>query len=175
MAKTDRFMIAPINSGLQNDLESWLIPDDAFANLLNAYVFRGRVIKRFGTRLMNGAVSTLVAQQYSRLRVNIGTTAAITGNFALNPVPGNVQAIGQMFSVGNTMFTVYQANGATLTTGAATATFSTLTGALTITGNAENPLTAVYFYPSTPVMGLVTYEQERNTRIRSRICSHLWC
>ena len=29
MAQTDRFMIAPINTGMQTDLKPWLIPDEA--------------------------------------------------------------------------------------------------------------------------------------------------
>lgn len=48
----DRFLIAPFNSGLQANLKPFLIPEDAFSQLLNAYVFRGRVTKRFGERLM---------------------------------------------------------------------------------------------------------------------------
>ena len=49
---TDRFLIAPIdeNSGLQKNVLPWLIPDNAFSEFNNAYVFRGRVRKRFGSR-----------------------------------------------------------------------------------------------------------------------------
>ena len=45
----DRFFIAPYdqNSGLQTNVKPWLIPDEAFSELNNAYVFRGRVRKRF--------------------------------------------------------------------------------------------------------------------------------
>ncbi len=39
----DKFVIAPLNSGLTADAKPWLIPDDAFERLNNAYVFRGIV------------------------------------------------------------------------------------------------------------------------------------
>ena len=150
----DRFFIAPYdkNSGLMKNVKPFLIPDEAFAQLNNAYVFRGRVRKRFGSRWLGDT------QLLSRLRINVATTAVVSGNLAATIMPGIIWKIGQMFSVGTTIFTVYQANGATLTTGAATATYNTATGSLVITGNATNPATAVYFYPAEPVMGLVTYE-----------------
>ena len=237
---TDRFLIAPYDkdSGLHTEVKPWLIPDKAFSTLQNAYVFRGRVRKRFGSRWMGDT------QQQSRLRINLGdwaillgstdgagnaagtvpvtlyqlgqrfvigaetdtvtnpapgpqpmtstgpsvthtfditngnfvfvgapantriyfypntaTTAAVTGNFTAI-VPGESGAIGQMFSIGNTLFTVYQAMGATLSTGLATATFDTTTGVLVVTGNGENPSIAVYWYPALPVMGLLSLENQ---------------
>ena len=160
MAQTDRFMIAPINTGMQTDLKPWLIPDDAFSSLINAYVFRGRVRKRFGTTLMNQSVASGVAQQYSRFRVLLGNTNSMTGNFTAT-VPGTINSsfFGQMFSVGDDMFTVPAVgNPVTMLTTSATATgtFDTTSGALSIVG--ETISTPVYFYPGLPVMGLVTYE-----------------
>ena len=50
----DRFLVGfnDTNSGLQTDLRPWLIADNAFEVLNNAYVFRGRVRKRFGSQWM---------------------------------------------------------------------------------------------------------------------------
>ncbi len=161
MANIDRFMVAPILSGQQTDQKPFLIPDDAFEELTNAYIFRGRVKKRFGAKLMNGASSiSSTSQLGSRLRLKIGKTDLITGNKVIAPVPGLIWKIGQLFSVGTTIFTVYQGPGVlpTYSTGIATATYDTGTGNLAITGNGENPDTDIYFYPSTPVMGLITYD-----------------
>lgn len=159
MAVPQRYFIGTPSTGLQNDLKPFAIPDDAFTEMTNAYVFRGRVRKRFGSRLMQGAtaIDDSVAQLQSRVRIQVGVTDAVTGDFSA-VMPGVIGAIGQLFSVGDTIFTVYQAVGATLTTGAATATYNTGTRALAITGNNENPLTPVYFYPSQPIMGLITFE-----------------
>jgi len=155
----DKFMIAPVTVGLQTDVRPWLLPDSAFATLNNAVVFFGRVRKRFGSAPMNSLPSPQFRQLYSRLRINIGTTAAVSGNFSAT-VPGAVFNVGQQFSIGNTVLTVPSLGAPVtlLTTGAATGTYNTTTGALVITGNTENPLTAVYFYPATPVMGFVDYE-----------------
>ena len=143
------YLIGPFESGLTNNVESWLLPEDAFEFLTNAYVWRGRVRKRFGTYYLGGE------ELKARLRINIGSTSTPSGD-ATFIVPGTIFAIGQMFSIGTTIFTV-NATGipaATLTTGAATATFNTTTGTLNVTGNGENPSTAVFFYPAEPVMGL---------------------
>lgn len=154
----DRFLIAPINTGLQTDLRPWLIPDDAFQFLQNAYCFRGRIRKRFGSRLMGTGWSTPAVQQlFSRLRINLGNTNG-SGNFS-GTVPGDIFAVGQMFSVGNEIFTVYQTGTPAVmkTTGAATVhTYNTSTGAVVINGAAA--ATAVFFYPAQPVMGLTIYD-----------------
>lgn len=159
----DKFLIAPFNSGLDTSLKPFLIPDDAFQLLENAYCFRGRIKKRWGSALMiSSTTASSVPQLVSRLRVNVGTTAAVTGNFGPTVIPagstGATWAIGQMFSIGNTMFTVHQATGSIFTTGIATGTFNTTNGTLTITGNTENTSTIIWWYPATPVMGLTVFE-----------------
>lgn len=158
MAQIDRFMIAPINIGLQTDVRPWLIPDDAFSSLLNAYIFRGRVRKRFGSYLMNTGVDASIAQLYSRLRINIGTTNG-AGTAAGN-VPGAQFHVGQMFSIDTQIYTVNVAGtpAAMLNTGAGAATYNTNTGAYTFAGAPIN--TTIYFYPAQPVMGFVTYESD---------------
>lgn len=153
----DRFLIAPINTGYETDLKPWLIPDDAFSQLVNAYVFRGRVRKRFGT-LPTGTGSTSLATRYlhSRLSVKVGTTngaGALAGT-----VPGSIFEIGQQFSVGDTIFTVFQAGAPAAmkrNTGVGASTFNTTNGNFSITGA---PLTTdVYWYPGEPVMGIAQY------------------
>lgn len=152
----DRFLIAPINTGLETDLKPWLIPDDAFETLFNAYVFRGRVRKRFGSEYM-GTGSGAQGQLYSRLGIKVGTTDN-TGALA-GVVPGDVFAVGQLFAIGTEIFTVTVtgAPGVMLTTGAAaTHTYNTSTGAYSFTGAAH--LTDVYFYPALPVQGITVFE-----------------
>ncbi len=103
----DRFFIGPMQTGLQKNLRPFLIAEDAFEKLQNAYVFRGRVRKRFGEQLMGSGYSSPVTEPlFSRLRINIGTTDG-SGNFS-GTVPGTVFKIGQEFSVGDVIFTVYQ-------------------------------------------------------------------
>jgi hypothetical protein len=150
----DRFLISPFSTGLQTDERPWKIMDDAFFQLQNAYVFRGRVRKRFGSTLMG------TMPQLSRLRINIGTNTNAAMNLPANTTTHTPQlAIGQMFTLGPIIFTVYQlgAGVATYTTNAAvTAVVDSTTSpnTITITGGA---LVNLYWYPSLPVMGITQY------------------
>ena len=163
---TDRFFIAPYdqNSGLQTNVRPWLIPDDAFANLTNAYVFRGRVRKRFGSRWF------LDNPLLSRFRVGVGSTNSSGTLSGTVPVSGpsltSVGAQGQWFSIGTVLFTV-NTTGALLISGgsATTATFDFANGEFVFTAvynNATIPVLqanmVVYWYPGFPAMGLLTYE-----------------
>lgn len=160
----DRFLIAPFTTGFETDLKPWLIPDDAFQELTNAYVFRGRVRKRFGAQLMGNSSTGLTAPLLSRLRIQVGTIGAPS-----SPVPGTIFKIGQMISAGNQIFTIYQTGtpAAMLHTGIGTGTFNTTTGAFVLSGTGLAGGTPIYFYPSEPVMGLTTYDQA-NTPINNQ-------
>lgn len=154
----DRFLIAPLNSGLEKNRKPWMISDDAFERLRNAYVYRGYVRKRFGARPLNENVTQQSElQEFTRLRVYLGDTNG-AGTIAGN-VPGAVYKVGQMFSIGNDFFTVTTAGAAAMITTSTTAvihTYNTATGAYNIT--LSNPNTATYFYPTEPVMGFARYE-----------------
>lgn len=149
----DRFLIAPLNTGLENDLRPWLIPDDAFESFNNVYIFRGRVRKRFG------GITTGTSSLTSRLRILIDTTNGGTGN-AAGTVPGYKWALGQMFSIGAALYTVSNPAGGVQamfqTVVTPTATFNITTGAYNFVGA---PLgMPVYYYPATSVMGFGLYE-----------------
>ncbi len=151
----DRFLIGynDNNSGFQSNLKPWLITDNAFEQLNNMYVLRGRLKKRFGTILMGGD------QTSSRLRLD--TSASYSDGIYSGTVPGSIFAVGQMFSVGEDIYTVYQLGtpAAMLSNNPLTSgTYDTSIGAFTITG--ESAAITVYFYPSTPVMGLTQYYVE---------------
>lgn len=158
MARQDRFIIAPLQGGLQLDVKPWLIPDDAFSQLENAYVFRGRVRKRYGARLMLPVTTPSPGYESlpSQLRIQIDTTDG-SGN-ASGTVPGAIFTTGQLFSIGDQIYTCNALGtpATLLNTGSGTGTYNTTTGAYAFTGAAAT--TAVYFYPAQPVMGLVNYE-----------------
>ena len=159
---SDRFLIAPFSndSGLETDVRPWLISDKAFAKLDNAYEFRGRIRKRFGSRFVGPTVVE------SRLRIKIGTVDG-AGNFVgFTPwsalfVPTVPMAIGQLFIVGNVQFTVTTL-GASVnllrSDGSANpATYSNI-GQFTLNNELALALFDVYFYPGLPVMGLRSLE-----------------
>lgn len=159
----DRFFIAPYDkdSGLQNNVKPWLIPDTAFSIMNNAYVFRGRVRKRFGSQWMGDTALS------SQLRVQIATLdgAGNTPAGTFVPLSGGIPivtpAIGQAFSAGDQVFTVNALGTPAnlLISGTATvATFNTTTGAVVINAGIAYANVALFYYPSLPVMGLLTYE-----------------
>jgi len=150
----DRFLISPINTGLQTNTRPWQILDDAFSYLQNAYVFRGRVKKRFGSLLMG------TSPLQSRLRISLGNNTNAAMNLPANTASHTPQlALGQMFSLGADTFQVYQlgAGVATLSTNAGVSAVidsTAIPNTVTFTGGAASP---VYWYPSLPVMGITQY------------------
>lgn len=158
----DRFFIAPYDasSGLQTDVKPWLIPDQAFSELDNAYVFRGRVRKRFGSKwLADDKLGT-------RLRIQVGVTVGggLAGNVRIiNADAGMPTAVGQAFSILGIFFTVFnpaagpqqmkRSDGS-----AAAATYNLTTSDFNITATGAANGTPVYFYPAFPVMGLLNHE-----------------
>jgi hypothetical protein len=159
----DRFFIAPYdqNSGLQTNVKPWLIPDEAFSELNNAYVFRGRVRKRFGSRWLGDSPLG------TRLGINIGTITAgsLSGNVrTILADAGMPTSIGQAFSIGTIVFTVFNPvvgpqQMLRTDNSLAPATYDLTTSNFNITAVALPDGTPVIFYPNLPVMGLLTYEQ----------------
>ena len=66
----DKFLVAPLTEGIRGDLKPFLIPDNAFEELKNAYVFRGRVKKRFGSTAMDTTAASAQQPLSSRLRIS---------------------------------------------------------------------------------------------------------
>lgn len=148
----DKFMISynSDNSGLQTNVDPWLIMDEAFQQLNDCYVFRGKVQKRFG--------SVYIGSSQLTSQLNMLLSPSFSGSTYSGTVPGTQFNVGQMFLVGSDTFTVTITGtpGNMLCSNVATSgTFNTSTGAYTITGEASSQ--NVYFYPALPVMGFATW------------------
>ena len=63
------FLIGPLEEGQQNNIEPFYLPEDAYFELEDVYVWRGRVRKRFGYSLIGSD------DLNSRLRINLGNTS----------------------------------------------------------------------------------------------------
>ena len=48
MAKYQPYLIANARTGLELDMEPWLLPGDAFSTLDNFSLFQGKIVKRMG-------------------------------------------------------------------------------------------------------------------------------
>jgi len=161
----EKFYIGTEKSGLQKDVKPFLIPDDAFEKLQNAYNFHGRIRKRFGDRLLTpvAGVTNNYESLTSRLRLKVGTTDA-NGDLGATITGGSFK-IGANFSIksaadGTIEFFTVTALGTPavmLTNGASTThTINTTTGAFVIVGS--KAFSDVYYYPSEPVMGFAINE-----------------
>jgi len=154
----DRFIIAPFSTGLQNDVKPWLLTEDAFSRMNNCMVYKNQVVKRFGSTPINTFVSDDISQLYTRVAIKLGTS---TGEGIFNgTVPnGSIKKVGQIFSIGDEIFTVtalgLPAN--LLSTGVGTGTYNTNTGAVVFTN--VTPDTDVYFYQAEQIMALASYQQ----------------
>ena len=137
----DRFLIANPRVGMEKDLIPELLPNDAYPDLEDCYLFRGRVKKREGFTLLG------------RLNRQIGTTdGAGAATITLTNIP--ITSGLSYFVVGAEVF--QDGEGASpvtlLTNGSGTGTLNRTTGVLTITGAPIN--TPIFYFPGLPVMGL---------------------
>ena len=153
----DKFLIAPFTHGLQTNVVPFMLPEDAFTELNNVYIYNGKVKRRPTPRLLD---TTDARGLSSRLKMNVGTTDIVTGNLNMTAVSfhqGTV-AIGQQFTVDGVTLTVYQANGAMKTTNPlVTGTCNVGTKVVDIIN--ATPGMPVYWYPSTKVMHIASYNK----------------
>lgn len=157
MNPLQQIYISGSKSGLLNNVKPFLIPEDAFSTLENAYVWRDRVKKREGIKLVGRLRRVLVAQA-------LGNTDG-AGNFSGNIIAIlGLEATSQIevgsieVTVGAQVFVETGSNGALTNGGAGTGSINYQTGDLTINTDpnlAATPVTITFnYFPSLPVMGI---------------------
>lgn len=153
-----KFLVAPFEIGQENDVEPWLLPEKAFSQMENVYLYRGRVKKKFGFTHLDRLRTVLTAQALgntgaSPFTVNILTTLGLTGQI----IPGTV-TINIAAPVGPLTFTEPATPDGTLqdATLTYTGTINYNTGALTLNhgAGAASAVTIDFTYAKClPVMG----------------------
>lgn len=150
--------IAGSSLGLVTDKKPFLIPDQAFSELNNAYVWRDRVKKREGLELLGRLKRTLTGQ-------NLGNTDG-AGNFSGNIISilgleatSSIEEGSLQVTVGAQVFTEPVVPDGTLSNGGAgTGTINYATGDLTIDTDpnlAANPVLIDFnYFPGLSVMGI---------------------
>lgn len=141
---SEKLVIGPINKGLKTDRLPFVIDNDSFPVLINAYQWRGRVKRKRGNVFL------------TRLQRFLGTTDA-GGNLTVTITPQPIAAGIISITIGTDVFT--DPGGASPVTLITNSTFGSAlldraTGILDITLSQAN--TDVLYYPTLPVMGLET-------------------
>lgn len=145
-----------MSTGLVQDREEFILPNDAYPVLENAYVWRERIKRKQGYQLLGRLRRTFTGLT----AVNLGNTDG-AGNFA-GALTGEVEVGSISIAVGAQTFTETGSNGQ-LTNGAGgTGTINYQTGAITIDTDPNLAATAVIasfnYFPGEPVMGLRSRE-----------------
>jgi hypothetical protein len=145
----EKIVVGPFNRGLRNDRTPFVIDNDSFPVLINAYQWRGRVKRKRGT------------SKLTRLKRFLGNTDG-SGGLVVTILPIPIPDGRSSFVIGSDVFT--DPGGASsvnlITNSAGTGTLDRATGVLTIVGSQPN--TAVFYFPSLPVMGLEDLILETN-------------
>lgn len=164
------YLIAGSDVGLETDKKSFLLPDKAFPTLENAYVWRDRVKKREGLKLIGRLRRVLTGQSLGN--TSAGATTNVADVFNTIGITGENPEIDP----GSLVITVAAPDTATFTdqgdgtfavTGIGDATGSYVNYATGEVNLQFNPAAAggsaitasINYFPSLPVMGII--ERER--------------
>lgn len=164
MSSSKPFLIANIRTGLERDIEPWLLPNDAYPTIEDAYLFRGRIQRRSGFKKLGRLCE-------NQPDVNLGARVAPPDNRggvlplggALQINPGSIR-----ITDGTTTFIDDNMGGFAVISGSgnvATATINYFTGVFAnviFTGavppGPPNVIVSYCVLFGRPVMGTRTYE-----------------
>lgn len=159
------FLISNYATGLDRELQPWLLPDDSFVDLLDGYVYRGVVNKREGySGFANGLKSTYCESRMVHNLPNVNkTTGAINSSNQTFTWALHTQVRrGTLVISGSNPVQTLTDNGVGGFTGNGTGTVNYLTGAVSITFTsapiAASTVTATYdYHQGFPVMGIMNF------------------
>jgi hypothetical protein len=143
------------DGGLITDRKPLMLPDQAYSNLQNAYVYRGRTIKRLGQVLVGRLQRSILVAGHSLTGGSINLITAFSLEASASIVPGSISITG---GTDGTTYTDPSGNGILTATGG-TGTGGTInyaSGELTIIAGGGETLTGQFlYYPNLPVMGIL--------------------
>ena len=151
----EKLVIGPINKGLRNDRTAFVIDNDNFPTLINAYQWRGRVKRKRGTeylgrleRYFDSGSVTITLDGSGNGNLISGFSLEATGSI----VPGTVTLVSST----PVTYTDPTEDGYLTPTGTGGPnTINYASGAILIPAESGNTITAVFnYYPGLPAMGI---------------------
>jgi hypothetical protein len=152
-----KLVLGPFGKGLRNDVTAFVIDNNSFPTLLNAYQWRGRVKRKRGTELLGRGTRYFSSTSIS---YNTGTTTVtldvdgianilVNGSWDLGTnatlIPGTVT-----ITIGLNIYTDPAMDGTLSPSG----TINYASGEITILTEANNAASVVFrYYPNLPSMG----------------------
>jgi len=165
MAGYSPLRIAGFETGLIQNREEFLLPDDAYPTLNNAYIWRERIKRKRGHLLLGRLqrsvdVTAVVLVDNTGQSVNLITALSLESTASI--VPGSVNVTG---NIDGTTYTDPASDGvlvASLGTGTG-GTINYATGVITINaGGGESITGTVQYYPGLPSMGINVRELDNS-------------
>lgn len=166
------FLISNYSTGFDRELQPWLLPNDAFVELLDGYVYRGVTIKRDGySGFANGISSTYTESRMVHEIEDVApATGAINGsNRTFTWTLTAPVARGRVVITGSSPAQVLTDNGLGGFTGDGTGTINYTTGAVSVTfttapAGASTVLLTYSYHQGLPVMGVMSFYPTNNVR-----------
>lgn len=157
----EKIIVGPINKGIRTDRTPFVIDNDSFPTLINAYQWRGRIKRKRGTSLLGrleryfDSTSTQYNPGSTTQTLTSGGVGNLLTGFTSSGIQSNASLVPGTVTINDTTtstaYTDPLMNG-TLSPGG---TINYATGAFTIAPAAADTVNANFdYYPTLPVMGL---------------------
>lgn len=166
------FLIANYATGLDRELQPWLLPNDAFTDLLDGFVYRGVTNKRDGYNGFANGLKSIYTE--SRMVHTVTDEAFSTGSGIAGPYTHTAAHIpisrGSITITAGAQSAVDNGTGTFVTTpSGGTGTINYTTGTMTVTFNGAVagavPITVTYdYFQGLPVMGVMNFYPANNLR-----------
>ena len=166
------FLIADYSTGIDRQLQPWLLPNDAFVDLFDGFCYRGVVHNRNGY----SGFATGLKSTYTESRMVVGITAEAHGTGNGTPGPYAFSLTNTPVRRGTTVITAGAqtatddgVGGFTTAPVGGSGTINYTTGAVSITfaNNVAGAtaITVTYdYHPGNPVMGIMNFFPNDNNR-----------
>lgn len=166
------FLISNYSTGFDRELQSWLLPNDAFTDIFDGFVYRGVTSVRNGySGFANGIKSTPTESRMVHEIANVvPATGVINGsNTAFTWTLTAPVARGGVVITGSSPSQVLTDDGLGTFTGNGTGTINYSTGAVSISftlppAALSTVLLTYSYYPGLPVMGIMSLYPTNNVR-----------